>query len=288
MRVGMLGRKVGMTQIYETDGTAVPITVLECGPCTVLQVRTADRDGYHAVQLGFADKKRKNASQAERGHAKKANAEPKRLRPRDPPDRADRRGRGPDADGRRLRRDRPGRRHRHQQGPGLHGRHEAARLQGPAGDARRQADAPPPGLVGPERRPGRTPARASASPASSATRGSPSRISRSSGSTRTNNLLLVRGAVPGPTAATSWSARRTRSEQSSMSTAGGREYGRDRPALTSAIRTYRVLDDPITGCQPHAERPRIQRRRREGGRGIDRPGRLRRRGQQAAAARRRA
>ena len=61
MRVGMLGRKVGMTQIYETDGTAVPITVLECGPCTVLQVRTADRDGYHAVQLGFADKKRKNA-----------------------------------------------------------------------------------------------------------------------------------------------------------------------------------------------------------------------------------
>ena len=79
MRVGMLGRKVGMTQIYETDGTAVPITVLECGPCTVLQVRTADRDGYHAVQLGFADKKRKSATMAERGHAKKANAEPKRY-----------------------------------------------------------------------------------------------------------------------------------------------------------------------------------------------------------------
>ena len=79
MRVGMLGRKVGMTQIYETDGTAVPITVLECGPCTVLQVRTADRDGYHAVQLGFVDKKRKKATQAERGHAKKANAEPKRY-----------------------------------------------------------------------------------------------------------------------------------------------------------------------------------------------------------------
>ena len=67
MRVGMLGRKVGMTQIYETDGTAVPITVLECGPCTVLQVRTADRDGYHAVQLGFADKKRKNASRPSAG-----------------------------------------------------------------------------------------------------------------------------------------------------------------------------------------------------------------------------
>ena len=59
MRVGLLGRKVGMTQIYRDDGTAVPITVLECGPCTVLQVRTEDRDGYHALQLGFDDKKRK-------------------------------------------------------------------------------------------------------------------------------------------------------------------------------------------------------------------------------------
>ena len=79
MHVGLLGRKVGMTQIYEPDGTAVPITVLECGPCTVLQVRTEDRDGYHAVQLGFDDKKRKSATQAERGHAKKVDAEPKRY-----------------------------------------------------------------------------------------------------------------------------------------------------------------------------------------------------------------
>ena len=79
MQVGLLGRKVGMTQIYETDGTAVPVTVLECGPCTVLQVRTAERDGYHAVQLGFVDKKRKSATQAERGHARKVDAEPKRF-----------------------------------------------------------------------------------------------------------------------------------------------------------------------------------------------------------------
>ncbi len=79
MQVGLLGRKVGMTQIYEPDGTAVPITVLECGPCTVLQVRTAERDGYHAIQLGFDDKKRKSATQAERGHAKKVDAEPKRY-----------------------------------------------------------------------------------------------------------------------------------------------------------------------------------------------------------------
>jgi large subunit ribosomal protein L3 len=79
MRVGLLGRKVGMTQIYETNGIAIPVTVLECGPCTVLQVRTAERDGYSAVQLGFADKRRKVSSQAERGHARKVEAEPKRF-----------------------------------------------------------------------------------------------------------------------------------------------------------------------------------------------------------------
>src|SRR5947208_9367259 len=79
MRVGLLGRKIGMTQIYQEDGTAVPVTVIECGPCTVLQVRTAERDGYAAFQLGFDDKRRKSASMAERGHAKKVDAEPKRY-----------------------------------------------------------------------------------------------------------------------------------------------------------------------------------------------------------------
>jgi large subunit ribosomal protein L3 len=79
MRVGLLGRKVGMTQIYRENGTVQPVTVLECGPCMVLQVRTRDRDGYDALQLGFDDKKRKNATQPERGHARKVNAEPKRY-----------------------------------------------------------------------------------------------------------------------------------------------------------------------------------------------------------------
>src|SRR6516162_9480538 len=79
MRVGLLGRKVGMTQVFQEDGTSVPVTVLECGPCTVLLVRTEERDGYDALQLGFDDKKRKNATQAERGHAKKVDAEPKRY-----------------------------------------------------------------------------------------------------------------------------------------------------------------------------------------------------------------
>jgi len=79
MKVGLLGRKIGMTQIFQEDGTIVPVTVLECGPCTVLQLKTEERDGYSAIQLGFDDKRRKSANAAERGHAKLASAEPKRY-----------------------------------------------------------------------------------------------------------------------------------------------------------------------------------------------------------------
>jgi large subunit ribosomal protein L3 len=68
MSKGILGRKVGMTQIYEQDGRAVPVTVIEAGPCHVLQVKTVDRDGYEAIQLGFADKPRRLASRSVRGH----------------------------------------------------------------------------------------------------------------------------------------------------------------------------------------------------------------------------
>src|SRR5438067_6447749 len=68
MAVGLLGRKVGMTQIYGEDGTAVSVTVIEAGPCVVLQVRTPQRDGYSSVQLGFGEKPRRLASRAERGH----------------------------------------------------------------------------------------------------------------------------------------------------------------------------------------------------------------------------
>jgi len=77
MAKGILGRKVGMTQVYNTeDGTVVPVTVVQAGPCNVLQVRTMDRDGYEAVQLGYLDKKRPQgnrtrqsaASRSERGH----------------------------------------------------------------------------------------------------------------------------------------------------------------------------------------------------------------------------
>ena len=71
MLPSILGRKVGMTQIYLEDGTAVAVTVLQAGPCHVLQVRSQDRDGYQAVQLGFEDKPRRLASRAERGHVAK-------------------------------------------------------------------------------------------------------------------------------------------------------------------------------------------------------------------------
>lgn len=97
MPVGLLGRKIGMTQVYDGE-VSVPVTVIEAGPCTVLQLRTKDRDGYEAVQIGFDDKPRRKASRAERGHVvalnskrqkalteagveatKKAGCEPKRL-----------------------------------------------------------------------------------------------------------------------------------------------------------------------------------------------------------------
>src|SRR5579863_3086290 len=68
MAKGLLGRKVGMTQVFDEAGHVVPVTVIQAGPCRVLQVRTADRDGYEAVQVGFGNKPRRLASRAQRGH----------------------------------------------------------------------------------------------------------------------------------------------------------------------------------------------------------------------------
>ena len=71
MGIGILGRKVGMTQVFDEAGRAVPVTVIEAGPCHVLQVRTVQRDGYEAVQLGFRDKARRLAARSVRGHVAK-------------------------------------------------------------------------------------------------------------------------------------------------------------------------------------------------------------------------
>lgn len=77
---GILGRKVGMTQVFDEQGRAVPVTVVQAGPCNVLQVRTVDRDGYEAVQLGFLDKPRRLASRSVRGHVAKLDSKRSRGR----------------------------------------------------------------------------------------------------------------------------------------------------------------------------------------------------------------
>jgi large subunit ribosomal protein L3 len=69
---GLIGKKLGMTQIFTDAGAAVPVTVVQAGPCAVVQVKSADEDGYAAVQLGFGAQRDKNATKAERGHAAKA------------------------------------------------------------------------------------------------------------------------------------------------------------------------------------------------------------------------
>jgi len=75
---GLIGKKVGMTSIFDENGKNIPCTVLQAGPCVVTQVKTVEKDGYNAVQLGFEDKKEKHSNKAEIGHFKKANTAPKR------------------------------------------------------------------------------------------------------------------------------------------------------------------------------------------------------------------
>ena len=74
---GLIGRKIGMTSIYSAEGKATPCTVLEVGPCVVTQLKTQDRDGYEAVQLGFGERKENRTPNALKGHFKKANTTPK-------------------------------------------------------------------------------------------------------------------------------------------------------------------------------------------------------------------
>src|SRR5437763_5701267 len=81
MAMGLLGLKVGMTQVYNEAGKLEPVTVLQVGPCPVLQVRDQGRDGYDAVQLGFLDKPRRKATRPERGHVS-ADLESNRRRAR--------------------------------------------------------------------------------------------------------------------------------------------------------------------------------------------------------------
>lgn len=75
---GIIGKKLGMTSLFSAEGKSIPCTIVEAGPCVVTQVKTQDKDGYEAVQLGFGDKSDKNTPNALKGHFKKAKTTPKR------------------------------------------------------------------------------------------------------------------------------------------------------------------------------------------------------------------
>ena len=71
MKKGLIGKKIGMTQIFDENGNVIPVTLIECGPCVVAQKKTAENDGYDAIQLGFMDAKAKHMTKAEKGHYEK-------------------------------------------------------------------------------------------------------------------------------------------------------------------------------------------------------------------------
>ena len=79
MKKGLIGRKIGMTQVFDEKGNVVPVTVVELGPCAVVQKKTVENDGYNAVQLGFDDKKVTRTNKPEKGHFDKANVAPKKV-----------------------------------------------------------------------------------------------------------------------------------------------------------------------------------------------------------------
>ena len=78
MNKGLIGKKVGMTQIFDEQGKVIPVTVIEAGPCTVVQVKTVENDGYQAIQLGFGEVKEHKVSKPVKGHYTKVNLTPKK------------------------------------------------------------------------------------------------------------------------------------------------------------------------------------------------------------------
>ena len=78
MKKALIGKKVGMTQIFDENGVVIPVTVIEAGPCVVAQVKTVEKEGYNAIQLGFGEVKDKHTNKAEKGHFAKANVTAKK------------------------------------------------------------------------------------------------------------------------------------------------------------------------------------------------------------------
>lgn len=79
MKKGLIGKKIGMTQLFDENGKVIPVTVVEAGPCTVVQKKTVENDGYAAVQIGYGDVKITRVNKPEAGHFKKANVAPKKV-----------------------------------------------------------------------------------------------------------------------------------------------------------------------------------------------------------------
>ncbi len=77
--LGIIGKKIGMTRIFDESGNSIPVTAIEAGPCYITQVKTTETDGYESVQMGFGDKKEKLATKAQIGHAAKAGLKPFRV-----------------------------------------------------------------------------------------------------------------------------------------------------------------------------------------------------------------
>lgn len=78
MNKGIIGKKIGMTQVFDEKGNVIPVTLIQAGPCAVVQKKTVEKDGYDALQLGFSDKKEKHTTKAEKGHFEKAGVSYKR------------------------------------------------------------------------------------------------------------------------------------------------------------------------------------------------------------------
>lgn len=79
MSNGILGKKIGMTQVFDESGTAIPATVVEAGPCPIVQIKTEGRDGYNAIQLGFGNRNENKINRPKHGHFKKADVAPQRY-----------------------------------------------------------------------------------------------------------------------------------------------------------------------------------------------------------------
>ena len=79
MKKGIIGKKIGMTQIFDESGKVIPVTVVEAGPCVVVQKKTVENDGYNAVQIGFSDKKASRVNKPQQGHFQKAGVAAKRV-----------------------------------------------------------------------------------------------------------------------------------------------------------------------------------------------------------------